>query len=330
MEMTPGISVIIPTYNREKFIAEAIKSVLVQQYNGKVEIIISDDGSTDSTLSIASEFGNKVTILKKPFNSLSQGASGARNRGIAAVSLPFVCFLDSDDFYLPGHFHKMAEILEANHQLGFVFCRMLECEETNGKRIFKQWTHSKVFKEDIKNPVVSRSHIVHTNSFMFRKEVFENAGFFNESYLNGEDGDLWMRISELYQGAFADHFGAVYKTSHGQNQLTKNKEEEIRNSYLKIYSCALSRYHKLNLKDSFRLFKLRHILLNLLYQHRKGIYYLKYIGLILQYPVSLWYIIKEYYYNRKKRKENDFHEFAYFFSNSQNAKKNQEKSIVTL
>lgn len=55
--------------------------------------------------------------------------------------------------------------------------------------MFRPWTHFKVFKEDIKNPVVSRSHIVHTNSFLFRKEVFEKVGNFNESYSNGEDGD---------------------------------------------------------------------------------------------------------------------------------------------
>ena len=315
MEMNTGISVIIPTYNRKKFISEAIESVLIQEYNGNIEIIISDDGSTDNTLSIVNGFGDKVKILKKPNHCLSQGASGARNRGIAAATQPLVCFLDSDDFYLTGHFKKMTKILEDNPQLGFVFCRMLECEEKNNKRMFRQWTHIKVLKEDIKNPVVSRSHIVHTNSFMFRREVFEKAGCFNESYSNGEDGDLWMRISELYKGAFSDHFGAIYKISHNENQLSKNKEDEIKECYSKIFTNAVSRYYQLNLKDRYRIFKLKHILLNLSFKNKKSIYYPKYLGLIARYPVSPWFIIKEYYYNKEKKRNNDFREdLSSFFS----------------
>lgn len=313
MEMNTGISVIIPTYNREKSIAEAIESVLIQKYDDNIEIIISDDGSTDKTLSIASTFGDKVKILKKPNNCLSQGASSTRNRGLAAASQPFICFLDSDDFYLNDHFRKMVRVFEENPHLGFVFCRMLECEEKNGKRMFRQWTHPKVLKVDIKNPVVSRSHIVHTNSFMFRKEVFDRVGFFNETYSNGEDGDLWMRISELCKGTFADHFGAVYKISHADNQLSKNREDEIKECYLKIYKNAISRYYKLNLKDSYRIFKLKHIILNLLFKNKKSIYYPKYIGLILRYPVSTWFILKDYYYNNKKRKDNNLREDFYSF-----------------
>lgn len=91
--MKKGISIIIPTFNREAFIGEAIQSILKQEYPYKIEIIISDDGSTDNTLSIAARYGQKRKILKKPDNCLSQGASGARNRGIAAATQPFLGFL---------------------------------------------------------------------------------------------------------------------------------------------------------------------------------------------------------------------------------------------
>ena len=63
--MRQGISVIIPTYNRDQFIGEAIESALNQKYNGKLEIIISDDGSTDKTLEIAGSYGKSVAILRK-------------------------------------------------------------------------------------------------------------------------------------------------------------------------------------------------------------------------------------------------------------------------
>jgi glycosyltransferase involved in cell wall biosynthesis len=300
MEENPGISVIIPTFNSESFVAEAINSILMQEYQGTIEIIISDDGSTDKTLTIASNF-DKVKILERPENCFTRGAAAARNRGLSACSQPFICFLDSDDFYCKSHFSKMTKILKENDSLGFVFCRVLECREENGKRMFRQWTHRKVNKNDIKNPVVSRSHIVHTNSFMFRKEVFENAGKFNESYSNGEDGDLWMRISEVYKGAFSDHFGAVYKTNHSEYQLTKNEEKEIRKSSLMIFNNAICRYKELKLKDRFRIFKLNHTRLIILYNNKKSIYYFKYILLILHYPISIWYILMDYYYYYQKR-----------------------------
>src|SRR5690242_8516469 len=109
-----GITVIIPTYNSEKFLKEAITSVLQQEYNEQIEIIISDDGSCDNSLSIASSFGKKVKILRKPQDCSSQGAAGARNRGIAAASQPFICFLDSDDFYLKGHLKSLSNLFKRN------------------------------------------------------------------------------------------------------------------------------------------------------------------------------------------------------------------------
>ena len=80
--MNNGISVIIPVYNRELFIKEAIQSFLSQDYEGIIEVLISDDGSTDRSLIIAESFGEKVKILRKPKNCLTQGVSSTRNRGL--------------------------------------------------------------------------------------------------------------------------------------------------------------------------------------------------------------------------------------------------------
>ena len=174
--MKPGISVIIPTYNREQFVVQAIQSVLSQEYEGNIEIIISDDGSNDNTLKNAENFGEKIKIFKKPENCKTQGVATTRNRGIKVSTQPFICFLDSDDFYLPGHFKNIIPLFENIPRLGFAFCRVLEVKKENDKELFREWTHRRIFKDDIKNPVVSRSRIVHTNSFMFRKEVFEKVG----------------------------------------------------------------------------------------------------------------------------------------------------------
>ena len=83
-----GISIIIPVYNRETFLEEAIRSVLEQKYDGSLEIIVSDDGSTDRSLEIAHSFGSQVCVVLKDDKCKSQGVSGARNRGIAAATQP--------------------------------------------------------------------------------------------------------------------------------------------------------------------------------------------------------------------------------------------------
>jgi glycosyltransferase involved in cell wall biosynthesis len=137
-----------------------------------LEIIVSDDGSTDDTVRVAKTFGKQIVVIKKDSDSTPSGVSGARNRGLEVASFPLCCFLDSDDFYLPGHLSRASEAFEDDPQLGFVFCNTLMNKETSGKQLFKRWTHSPVLPVDVIHPVVSRSFIVTTNAFMFRRELF--------------------------------------------------------------------------------------------------------------------------------------------------------------
>jgi glycosyltransferase involved in cell wall biosynthesis len=308
-----GISIIIPAYNRQKFIKETIQSVFDQEYDGNLEVIISDDGSSDNTLEIAKSFGNSVKILKKRKDCLSQGVSSTRNRGLKAATQPYICFLDSDDFYLQDHLNSMASVLESNPELGFVFSRTLEVKEENGLKLFKLWTQQHISKNDILNPVVSRGNIVHTNCFLFRRVVFDKIGSFNEAYSNGEDQDLWMRISEQYRGAFSDHFGAAYRFQHEAEQLTNNSEEIIRNYLVMVYKNAIERYYQLGLKSSFRIFSLKRNLSNHEYKNFRLMYYLNYIYLIFRYPLAFLQRIPSLYSRFfKKIKTNDWYELSHF------------------
>ncbi len=256
-----GISVIIPVFNRDRFLGEAIKSVLSQNYLGPIEIIVSDDGSTDRSLSVASSFGENVRIITKPEGCNSQGVSGTRNRGIAAATQPYIAFLDSDDFYLSNHLNRIAAILESREELGFVFSRMLQMKEQNGRRFFAPWTRSRITNRDILNPVVSGACVVHTNIFLFRRDVFNMVGVFNEQYSNGEDGDLWMRISEGYKGKFADYYGAVYRIEHGGCQLTKSaNQSQVQECFKKVFFNALTRCQARPQHNRYRLFRLRLIM----------------------------------------------------------------------
>jgi glycosyltransferase involved in cell wall biosynthesis len=277
-----GISIIIPVYNRQAFLEEAIKSVLKQNYEGQLEIIVSDDGSTDQSLQIASSFGEQVRIVLKPDKSKSQGVSGTRNRGIAVATQPYVAFLDSDDFYLPNHLIRMANVMESNQKLGFVFSRCLQMKEESGKRLFAPWTRNKLSKRDIRYLLVSNSNVVHTNTFLFKRSVFESVGVFNESYSNNEDGDMWMRVSECNEGAFLDHFGAVYRTKHGFSQLTSISVQQLSDSYQDVIADALDRCKSQSIKDRYRLFRLRRTLAS--FQKPRWLYLL---AVALLHPINM-------------------------------------------
>ncbi|WP_026839415.1 glycosyltransferase family 2 protein [Gillisia sp. JM1] len=250
-----GVSIIIPTYNRAEFVKEALQSVIEQDYPGLIEIIVSDDGSTDETLSVASSFGNKVKILRKPEDCKSQGASGARNRGILRSTQPYICFLDSDDFYLPGHLHKMILAIETDPGLDFALCNSLVMLQVEQNNKFKRWTKINIEPRDIFNLAISTFHFAHTNGFIFKKKVFEKVGLFNENYKNAEDTDMWMRINENFKGIHADHYGTVTRL-HNQHRLTDISKHYLLQIHYDVFRKAIRRYKNKSLNDKYRLRKL--------------------------------------------------------------------------
>lgn len=277
-----GVSIIIPVFNRELYLSQAINSILTQEFSGDIEIIISDDGSTDSSLDIAASYNDsRIRILKKPIDCTAQGASSTRNRALKIASMPYVCFLDSDDYQLPTFLKTMIDYLE-NTKLDFCFCRTKQLIEKNNKSMIKKWTRNCVLAADIKYPVLTRSRIVNTNSFVFHRRIFDNIGFFNEEYSNSEDIDLWIRISELYKCGFVDFYGTV-RRSHEGEQLTKNKAKQIQTCTLSVYEEALKRAQ--NGEDKFRCYLLKFAIL---VQNRNNLADLGWNTFILmcKYPLS--------------------------------------------
>jgi len=315
-----GISIIIPVYNREKYIGKAIESVLNQNFDGEIELIISDDGSTDNTLEIVKSMGEQIIIIKKPDNVVSTGPSGARNRGLLVAKMPYVGFLDSDDFYLTGHLNKAYAAISGNSGFGFVFCKTLMCQEDSGAMLYKRWTTTRVLKNDILHPVVSRSFVVHTNAFLFRRDVFSRVGCFNEEYSNAEDSDMWMRISEQYKGMFLDYYGVVYRVNYSHDQLTRKDRITINESSLKVFKDAIDRYYTLGLKSQFRIFSLKRFYYYYKYVSRKYIYRLIAISLAMKYPFGFLQRIPLFYNSLVSKKKNrNWQDLTWYIKNPNNS-----------
>lgn len=249
-----GISIIVPVYNREKFLGSCIESVLSQDYDGNLEIIISDDGSKDKSIEIARFYGDKIRIVEKPQDCKDQGASGARNRGIAVARYSYIGFLDSDDYYLPGYIKRMSDALDNNKEIDYVFCRSKkEILSENGEKQIIDWTRSRLSCLDKKYHVLSRSYCIHTNAILFRSNVFEEVGMFNTSLSNGNDTEMWLRVGECFKGSFIDYFGSVYRIGHGGDQIVLAASDRKKNCADRIYTEAFARNYIDKKCDKLRL-----------------------------------------------------------------------------
>ena len=114
---TPFVSVLIDTYNHERFIEEAIQSVLSQDFPASErEILVVDDGSTDRTPEILAKFASQIRILRKP----NGGQASAFNHGIPECRGELIAFLDADDWWAPDKLSRVSHVMAANPEIGFV------------------------------------------------------------------------------------------------------------------------------------------------------------------------------------------------------------------
>ena len=114
---TPFVSVLIDTYNHERFIEEAIQSVLSQDFPASErEILVVDDGSTDRTPEILGKYSSQIRILRKP----NGGQASAFNHGIPECRGELIAFLDSDDWWAPDKLSQVSHVMAVNPEIGFV------------------------------------------------------------------------------------------------------------------------------------------------------------------------------------------------------------------
>ena len=134
MNPKPKVSVIIPCYNRERYIAKTVESVLNQTYP-HIELVVVDDGCTDNSRMILEQYKNSVRILEHP-GRINKGQSAAINLGIRSSSSEYVAILDSDDLFAPEKIEKQVNFLEANLGIGLVYANGHAVDE-NGNILYQ-------------------------------------------------------------------------------------------------------------------------------------------------------------------------------------------------
>jgi len=186
----PLVSVVIPAFDAERFLGEAIESVLAQTY-APVETIVVDDGSSDGTVAVASAYA-EVTVVEQP----NGGPAAARNRGFAASRGELIAFHDSDDAMTPDKLEVQAGLLIDRPEVGCVLAEQELLIEPGAELPF--WVEgSKVQTVMPPRPAeLEGEPLVHPMTMVVRRGAFERVGGFDESMRAAEDFDWMLRASE--------------------------------------------------------------------------------------------------------------------------------------
>ena len=222
----PKVSVIIPVYNAEKYISDAIESVIAQTYKNW-EIVAVNDGSIDRSPEILKDYEdqypNKIRVIHQP----NSGLSMARNIAISAANGEYIAFLDADDLWLPEKTEEQVHLLDINSDIGLVYTDVYELQNKKLKKK-RRIIGGKMFRGNVFNSLFYFNFIP-VLSVMVRKSVLDDRGIFNPKFYGTQDYDLWMRIVEKYQIDFVDSQLAIYRI-HEQNMSTnveKMMQEDI-------------------------------------------------------------------------------------------------------
>src|SRR5690554_5849112 len=203
----PKFSVVIAVYNKEKYLAKTLQSILDQTFTD-FEIVIINDGSTDGSEAIIKSFNDKRIHYYAQEN---QGAAAARNTAIAKATAPLIALLDADDYWFPFYLEEQNRLID-KYPEAFVFATAQEI-------ISKNNTHPKPYSlpKDFGNDGVvnyfeasHRASILHSSSTVLKKEVFGEVGNYDVNLKTGEDTDLYIRIGLNYPVVFSRKICSTY------------------------------------------------------------------------------------------------------------------------
>jgi len=203
------VSIMMPAYNAERYIAQAIESVLAQSYT-QWELVIVNDGSTDRTADIAAQYDDPRIRNTHQANA---GEAAARNTALQHMQGEFVAFLDSDDFYLPDHLDLTVNFLKMNPSLSGVYSDGFYCNE-NGDRLAELSSRRRgpfigrvfeeaVYSSDVFGPpvcVVLQGEIINHHDLKFDPNI-----------IIGPDWDFFIQFSDLAEFGYLDNKTCCYR-----------------------------------------------------------------------------------------------------------------------
>ena len=223
--ISPLISCIIPVFNRQRFLREAVESIFAHTY-GPLEILVADDGSTDETPSIAAGFGNRLRYLRQD----NQGPAAARNLGIGAATGDFIAFLDADDLWHPEKLERQMVRFRVRPELDYcaTYCQNFWIPELNAEA------------ERYRNHRISQPPGFVTGTLVARRRLFETVGLFNSALGHGDSTQWFLRAAEHRAVMELLPVALTYRRLHSENR-SRLLASASREEFLQIVKSSLDR-----------------------------------------------------------------------------------------
>ena len=235
MSNYPMVSVLMAVFNAEKFLADAVNSVVSQTFND-FEFVVIDDGSTDDSLKILQSFAHKDKRIRI-YSRENRGLVESLNEGLKLCNAPLVARMDADDISLPERFQEQVNYLSKNPQCVLVGSRVIIIDADNDQicEMGDYFDH-----DDIDNGLLNaKGQLIYHPSVMLRKEAVIIVGGYRKEYPQVEDLDLFLRLAEVGKLAnikhpllkYREHFnkiGHVYR-----EQQSKQIREVLVNAYIR-------------------------------------------------------------------------------------------------
>jgi len=235
----PLVSVVMSVYNSEKYLKEAIESILNQTYTN-FEFIIVNDGSTDNSLDIIQEYMKKderIVLISRE----NKGLPYSLNEGIEKAKGKYIARMDADDISLPTRFEEQVRFMEENEEVGVCGTSVLDID-TGDKWILTSKDN------ELKVQLLFSSVFAHP-SVMIRKELFDSYSLsYDVNYRQSQDFELWTRMSEYTK--FANLKKQLLKYRVLDDSITRKSDQDIDKRYIVIKSIFEKYLKKLNVKNT--------------------------------------------------------------------------------
>ena len=244
------VSVVIPVYNAEKFVARAVASALAQPEVG--EVVLVEDQSPDQALAVckrlAAEQPDRVRLFRHP-DGRNHGAGPSRNLGIRQARFPFIAFLDADDYYLPNRFARDAELLLADETLDGAYNALgVEFVDAEGERWWRAqpararlttiWDPPPPEDLFVEMSLLGKRGLFSFDAATFRRRAFERGGYFSDLRLS-QDTLLRMQLAAKCRLAGSQTRAPVaMRGVHGDNRI--RHPERMRQAEQEVYAALLA------------------------------------------------------------------------------------------